>query len=159
MAQQVIVRTLEEYLHSNDGPEWERLLAYRFNVLPLMADWTVLFAIRTSGDVITITHDVEKPVVEPVADERLRNMALKQGSLRFAAIQTLVPQRPDDAFTCESCDGAGTDSTLPAHLRDRIICWCGGLGWIPSSAARMPHAKDEATAAHRWWQFWRKGAG
>ncbi|MBW3563355.1 MAG: L,D-transpeptidase family protein [Acidobacteria bacterium] len=64
-------------------------------------------------------------------------MALCQGAKRYPELTDLLPKRPDDAQTCEFCDGSGLANDLPEHLRESIVCFCGGLGWIASAAGPL----------------------
>lgn len=130
MSQHLIETLIDQYLSAPTEHEWHHELVRRHHVLPLMWDWTAVFALEPSGQVVTIDYEAESQH-EPVADERLRNMALKQGSRKFAALEQLLPMRPADAKTCPMCNGTGSCDELPEQLRDRIVCWCGGMGWIP----------------------------
>jgi hypothetical protein len=43
--------------------------------------------------------------------------------------------RPADAKTCPSCGGNRAVSGLPEALAGRIVCQCGGSGWLPAVPA------------------------
>lgn len=125
-----IIRSLVgQYLAAPAAIAWQRELARRYHVLPLFWEWTVVYALDASGDVVVITSDA----LEVVRDERLRNMALKQGAKSFPALEWFVPAPPRDALMCEICEGEGT-------VHETVICWCGGMGWLPPSASQMPRA-------------------
>jgi hypothetical protein len=125
-----IIRPLiEDYLAAPAAIAWQQDLARRHDVLPLFWEWTVVYALAPSGEVVTITTE-SRDVVD---DERLRNMALKQGAKSFAALEWLIPAPPPDALLCQSCEGRGS-------VGDAIICWCGGTGWLPPTASQMPRA-------------------
>lgn len=127
MERETIRSLIEEYLAAPAVIAWQQELARRHDVLPLFWEWTVVYALEPSGEVVTITTDAR----EVVHDERLRNMALTQGAKVFPALEQLIPTPPADALVCESCEGTGT-------VDDTIICWCGGTGWLPPSAPQMP---------------------
>src|SRR5215212_3845649 len=94
---ETIESLIDQYLATPTDYEWQRDLARRHHVLPLCWDWTVVFALEPSGHVVSIEHDVANQANQtrtPVSDERLRNMALKQGSRVFSAIEGLIPERP-----------------------------------------------------------------
>jgi hypothetical protein len=40
--------------------------------------------------------------------------------------------RVDRGEVCPDCCGTGVVSGLPDDLRTKIVCRCGGLGWVPS---------------------------
>ncbi len=130
----MIEAKIAEYIESG-AYEWARRACVEAHALPLYLDWTGCLAIRPDGEVIYI--DDESYEVREVEDERVRNLALFQGSRRDPDLRCLVPPRPPDAADCPDCHGMGK---LPfrgdhAHLAEVVICSCGGLGWVPASPA------------------------
>ena len=103
--------------------------------LPLFLDWSACMAVRPDGEIIWIDYE-EPHRVRLVEDERERNIGLFQGSLRHPDLGFLVPTRPDDAINCPECRGTGRISfpEVPERLADRIVCHCGGSGWLPSKS-------------------------
>lgn len=71
-------------------------------------------AINSAGDILSIVwDDSEHPQVE--SDPRIRNVALFQGAKK-----------------CPRCGGGtGVDPYATKLHLDNIVCYCGGLGWIP----------------------------
>jgi hypothetical protein len=115
---------------------WARRACAEANALPLCFDWTGCLAIRPDGEVLYI--DEESHAARVVEEERVRNLALFQGSRKDPDLRCLVPPRPPDAADCPDCRGTGK---LPfrgknAHLAEVVICHCGGLGWVPASSAK-----------------------
>jgi hypothetical protein len=86
------------------------------------------FGLRTNGQVICWVHDTPNSV-RLVEDPRIRNMALFLGSKKYPAIRSLVPARPPEAIECAHCKGTG-------ELPHKVVCYCGGLGWLPSHSDR-----------------------
>lgn len=106
-----------------------RVLATRFEALPLCIDWEKCWALRPNGRVVVFAHDSEKPELREEDDPRLINVALFQGSITYPEIKPLVPSRPADAKDCPYCLAKGIE---PDNLElQNIVCYCGGLGWVP----------------------------
>jgi ssDNA-binding Zn-finger/Zn-ribbon topoisomerase 1 len=104
-------------------------LAITKNVLPLVWDTGGVFAINPEGEVISFSwDDWGNPRVE--TDLRLRNNALFGGSKKYPELKELI-QRPRDARVCPYCGGSGIDRYAKKLNTDVIVCYCGGLGWIP----------------------------
>lgn len=99
-------------------------------VLPLFWDMGGVFAINSDGDILSfLWDDTLHPKVE--YDPRVRNLVLFQGSKKYPELKDYVPTRPDNARTCPSCGGTGVDPYAEKLNTDAIICYCGGLGWLP----------------------------
>ena len=81
---------------------------------------------------IVFSHEDAEPGEQAESDERMRNVALYQGSLTYPELKSLIPARPADAKDCPYCAAKGFD---PSSLgKQNIVCYCGGLGWVPASA-------------------------
>ncbi len=106
-----------------------RAVVAKFGALPLVTDMGGCIALRPDGAIVTFAWD-EPHAFEVVVDDRLRNVALYQGSLKYPEITALVPSRPADAIDCPHCGGAGTP-LLAGNTIPNVICFCGGLGWVP----------------------------
>jgi hypothetical protein len=142
---EVIRSLINAYISGTSGVPWERELARRLDALPLYSDLTVLWMLSADGEVLAVLHDEKGAEPRKETDERLRNLALFQGSRRWPALGYLVPERTDESVTCESCESKGL-AAVPTHLQNKVVCWCGGLGWVPRTAP-MPKATvaDDAT--------------
>ena len=119
-----------------------RRLAAEKKVLPLFVDMGGVFAINPSGDIISFPfslnasgdivafpfNEIDQPGVE--FDPRIRNVALFQGSKKYPELRDLIV-KPDDARVCSSCGGSGIDPYAAKLNTDAIVCYCGGLGWVP----------------------------
>lgn len=131
LSEQIAAR-LKEYIDdpSHDGLNL-RNLAARFEALPLCVDWENCWAIRLDGKVVVFLHSAEDGQLETEDDQRLVNIALYQGGITYPEIKSLVPLRPAESKDCPYCVGKGID---PNSLEDEnIICYCGGLGWVPAA--------------------------
>lgn len=115
-----------------------RKAAANAHALPLVLDWTACMAIRPEGEVLWIDYD-EPHQVRAVEDDRERNVGLFQGSLRYPDLRFLAPSRPANAIDCPHCGGTGS-ITFPSgqeHLAGTILCYCGGLGWLPGKSGNI----------------------
>ena len=106
-----------------------RQLAAAAGVLPLIWDFGGVFTINTNGEIISFPFDnTEQPRLE--SDPRVRNIALFGGSKKYPELKDLIV-KPGDARICPSCGGTGIDPHAAKLKSDAIVCYCGGLGWIP----------------------------
>ena len=105
----------------------------RTHVLPLYFDWSAFMGLRPEGQVVWVPYDDESGDYEIVREERVRNLGLFQGTRLHPDLPFLQPARMPDAMECSHCKGTGR-VTLPQpheHLAEKVICYCGGLGWLP----------------------------
>ena len=110
----------------------------RAAALPLMFDWTGFMALRPDGQVVWIPYDDEPGDVEPVRDVLVRNIGLFRGTKLHPGLPILLPPRPPDAIECPDCKGTGKIilPQMPADLSESLMCYCGGIGWLPSGTRR-----------------------
>jgi hypothetical protein len=107
-----------------------RQLAAAKNVLPLVWDMGGVFTINPSGEIVSFAWGQwDDPRIE--SDLRLRNNALFGGSKKYPELESLIA-KPETARVCPYCQGTGIDSYAEKLNADAIICYCGGLGWVPS---------------------------
>jgi hypothetical protein len=105
-------------------------LAAREKVLPLCWDMGGAFVINADGDILSYPWDnTSQP--EVVHDARVRNIALLQGSRRHPELKVLLSPKPFDAQTCSFCGGTGIAPYAVNTTESNILCYCGGLGWVP----------------------------
>jgi hypothetical protein len=108
-----------------------RALAAELQILPVWLDMGGCYGLRLDGTVVSFTWDEPHQIrVEP--DERIRNLALFQGSVKYPELRCLVPQRPASGVTCPHCAGSAKVYFDPKDLSKTFVCFCGGLGWLPS---------------------------
>lgn len=112
----------------SDRPELLQLVAEQ-NVLPLFSDMGGVLAIDVTGEIRSfLWDDLLHGQLE--SDPRIRNLALFQGSKKYPELKDLIV-KPDDAHVCWGCGGTGRESYSEKFNIDGVVCYCGGLGWIP----------------------------
>jgi hypothetical protein len=125
-----IAQLIENYVveHASDPPELRQLVNEE-KVLPLYRSMADVVTINASGDVISfLWDDTLHGQIE--FDPRIRNTALFQGSKKYPELASLI-EKPDDAQVCPHCGGTGIDSYAEKLNTNAIVCYCGGLGWVP----------------------------
>lgn len=130
--QSALITKLIQNFISDSAPDPTNLrqLVAEKQVLPLFLDFGGMCAINARGDILSfLWDDPEHPRVE--SDPRIQNLALFQGSKKYSGLEDLVPARPEDARVCWGCGGTGIDPYATKLNTDAIVCYCGGLGWIP----------------------------
>ncbi len=131
----------ESYSIGFDPPLDVRRIAEEMNLLPVVLDMGGCLGLRPNGEVASFVWD-DPQTLRTEHGIRIRNLAYHQASLRYGALKWLKPQRPHDAVVCSHCSGSGRCSTFPLPLADRIICYCGGLGWLQGEVAEQGAAAD-----------------
>jgi len=127
-------------------------LARQVAALPLQQDMGGFYGLRPSGQLVEVAWD-EPESLREITDQRIANMVLHRGAQCYPQLAELSPKRSDTAVTCSSCGGSGL-AQVPAYLQEHVLCWCGGLGWLPSSEYELK-PEQSIKATKRWWQFWR----
>lgn len=108
-----------------------RHFASKAGVLPFAPDMSGFFGVDLQGNVLAVAYDnVCNP--QPVEDERVCNMVLFRGSKIYSDLSFLAPTKPEDARLCPTCSGTGIVPNVPSEIASKVVCYCGGLGWIPS---------------------------
>jgi uncharacterized protein (TIGR02996 family) len=125
---------LTEFVADNcPDPVQLRKWARHHSALPLTPDMGGCFCLRLDGEVISFIWDREEETrVE--RETRLRNRVLAVGSKKYPELRLFIPPRPVDAGECPSCEGKGVLMKLRADVREKVVCECGGLGWITASS-------------------------
>ncbi|MDQ1639481.1 MAG: hypothetical protein QOF62_2820 [Pyrinomonadaceae bacterium] len=138
-----IIKRIEGFIaETSPDPLKLREFAAAEKVLPLIWDWGGVFTITPNGEIISFPFSLaandkivafpldesEEPRVE--SDLRLRNNALFGGSKKYHELKELIV-KPDNAQVCPHCGGTGRESYAEKYNIDGIVCYCGGLGWIP----------------------------
>jgi hypothetical protein len=131
----------EPYTIGFDPPLDLRALAQQVQLLPAVLDMGGCLGLRPSGEVASLLWD-EPHLLRAERDERIQNLAYYRASLKWPALAALVPVRPADALVCWHCGGSGRCSGLAPELADRMVCYCGGLGWLPNNRAERTAAPD-----------------
>jgi hypothetical protein len=133
-----IKRQIEEYI-APEGPLFAdiektidlRAIARSLNVLPVLLDWSGAFAVDPDCQVIKFFYETPgDPIRE--TDARIINTVLFAAANTYPNLKELAPVRSVNSIVCPACAGAGVvnDPDL-RHISPPILCYCGGLGWIP----------------------------
>lgn len=124
----------EPYFIDFDPPIDLRALAAELRLLPATVDMGGCLGLHPFGEAASFAWDEPRLLrVEP--DERIRNIAFHQASLKYPAMASLAPRRPPDAIDCPHCVGTNRCGGMPEKLANLVVCYCGGLGWLPRSPA------------------------
>ena len=135
-------KTLEEFINGSfPDPNGLREIAARLEILPLMLDWGGCYALRSNGQVITFLWD-EANDVRVENDLRICNIALFQGSKKYSELKALIPPKPNSALKCHVCGGTGVVPISIESGIDNLVCYCGGLGWVPSELADLSSTEN-----------------
>jgi hypothetical protein len=124
----------EPYTIGFDPPLNLRAIAAELQLLPACLDMGGCLGLRPSGEVASFVWD-EPRLLRADWDERTRNMVYYHASLKYPTLAHLVPCRPSDAVVCSFCGGSGRCNELGEKLADHLVCYCGGLGWLPGKTA------------------------
>jgi len=111
-----------------------RAVVLKLNVLPLVLDMGGCLAIKPEGEIISFAWDSEMDI-QIELDERIRNIALFQGTAKYPELKAMIPARTKDAVDCPHCNGTGIEPLATELQITNIVCYCGGLGWIPQGDA------------------------
>ena len=133
---QQVERRIAEFIGDSSAfgaHAWARGAIARLNALPLLFDWTAFMALLPDGQIVWVPYDEEPGDIEVVQEERVRNIGLFQATKLHPELQFLLPPKPPDAIECPDCRGTGKLKFPQGseHLADKLVCFCGGLGWLP----------------------------
>lgn len=110
-----------------------RKVVGELRLLPLVFNWDP-FCISPEGDIVALSQENHADR-EVVTDRRIINIVLFQGIKKYPELEELMPIRSADDVACQYCGGTGVEPTAKElNLTDTIICYCGGLGWIPKES-------------------------
>jgi hypothetical protein len=104
----------------------------KFHALPLAFNLDY-YAIKPNGEIIVLEPDSPHKF-RTETNPRIINSILFQGIKKYRELEELMPVRCESDPICSSCDGTGINPLAEQlNLEDGIICYCGGLGWIPKT--------------------------
>jgi hypothetical protein len=116
-------------LNRNDPVE-VRKLTEENEILPLVIEMSGFFFVRKDGTIAALSFDdLDNP--KPVDSQRICNTVWFMASQTYPELEPFTPIRGEDGIDCPYCNGTGTVPNIPPEISDRIVCYCGGLGWIP----------------------------
>jgi len=124
-----IGKLIEDYCATDEAaPELQKLVNQE-HVLPLYCDMGGVLTIDVDGEIRSfLWDDTLHGQVE--YDPRIRNLALFQGSKKYPELEHLI-EKPNDAQVCSFCEGTGIVRLGGNSDSTGIVCYCGGLGWVP----------------------------
>jgi hypothetical protein len=112
-------------------PDWLRTLVEKSYVLPVYIGWDAFLGLRSDGSVVSVDTEQQPGEVKSINDQRERNFTYYLASKKYPGLTQLYPVRPANAKVCNHCGGIGSFDHLPGVKPGTIICFCGGLGWLP----------------------------
>jgi hypothetical protein len=124
-----IAELVDIYPTRADAPPDLCELVAKENVLPLYCDMGGVLTIGINGEIRSFLWD-DSLHGQVEYDPRIRNIALFQGSKKYPELKVLI-EKPDDARVCEFCNGSGIVPGTNELDTGGIVCYCGGLGWVP----------------------------
>lgn len=132
MSAKIQARLSAFILEKTPDPLQLREIANELKILPLVLAGGGCYAIRPDGQIVSFSLD-EPSKLRVENDERICNIMLFKGSKKYPELEELVPEKPTDAQVCPFCKGTGV-YPVPSSSQltsDDIVCFCGGLGWLP----------------------------
>lgn len=96
----------------------------------MLTDWVGVYTVDRKGRPYFSerTDLVDRAEID---DARLRNFVWHLAATRHPDFAHLEPKRDGDDYDCPSCRGTG-QLPPPFGGRGKLICSCGGLGWLPA---------------------------
>lgn len=126
---------------SSQGPTWKDAARAR-GYWPVPSGWDWQYSVDLGGRVLR-SENVDYSIVEEEDSPDVRHRVLAQASLEYPELTQLRPVRGPGDAECPGCSGSGSMTGRP-----RMICFCGGVGWIPQSyAASIQQAATEPVVA------------
>lgn len=138
-------RALAEYVRRAEGPSDAPRLAREVGVLPAFYDWTAFGGVRLDGEVVWVDYDAPHAVAR-VEDPVHRNTILHHVARAYPSLGDLDPVRPEGAADCPACGGTGVARVDGVPMPEGVVCFCGGLGWLPPGVTYPVYASPEAAA-------------
>lgn len=118
---------VDTFAESMPELHWYLPFVEKYRAIPLYAGWTETMALTSRGEFVRWSTEGEYDGLRPVDDKLYLRCSMMQGVKRYPKLQSLIPSRPLNAITCDDCNGTGI---LPIPLYNRVICKCGGVGWL-----------------------------
>jgi len=105
--------------------------AAKYGGVALMGTIGTIWILRPDGTFWDVDDDWGKPLT-PLAPE-WHHAALVCGAERYPWLVELIPPRPADAVSCESCTGVGFIGVHGASEKGMLCPDCHVRGWNPAS--------------------------
>jgi hypothetical protein len=113
----------------SDVLETWRELARRQGLWPVTNSFESVYAVTRDGQVVASNYDDFRERI-PIEDLRERNWLLHEAATRYPELAHLEPRRGPRDPDCTDCRGTGRHPDVPKG--SNIVCYCGGLGWLPT---------------------------
>lgn len=123
-------------------------------LLPAVNDMGGCYAIRSNGEVVSFLWD-EPDSLRVELEQRVCEMVYYQAFLKFPQLESMIPQRPDDALVCGLCDGTGKVKGIAERHVHAVICGCGGMGWVRAEDPRLRGRSMIRRAFSKLWHWLR----
>ena len=124
-----IQRALDAFLADPGDERYGRAAAHS-QAVPAFWDWSAFGGVRVDGEVVWVEYAAPHAVTQ-VEDPVHRNTILHAAASAHPALGFLDPVQPPGAEGCPACGGSGLAWTDGVPQDDRLVCFCGGLGWLP----------------------------
>jgi hypothetical protein len=127
-----IERHVDEVAHERPIVDEQAVeIARRHRCLPLFRGRDGYYALSLAGEVVEFRwQHFDEP--EPELFDGRAYGCVAVGSLKYDELAQLLPTRQADASLCEHCAGSGQHPLATTYSDPRVICECGGLGFIPT---------------------------
>jgi hypothetical protein len=114
-------------------------IASEHHALPLFRGRDGYIALALTGEILEFEwRRFDEPM--PLFGARGRVYgALVVGATKYPELAQLLPVRQPDDEICEHCGGSGRHPLAIEHKDERVICECGGLGFV---SRRLPDGAD-----------------
>jgi|SRR6188768_209810 len=105
-------------------------IAHRTDIVPIEQTEDGWLCLLANGHVAHM--DSEGADKEPILASGRATALIGNLAVRFPIATWFVP-RSTGAIPCPVCAGTGRVPGVPEDLSKRVVCRCGGLGWLPIS--------------------------
>ena len=106
-------------------------IASKDRALPLLRGMDGYCVLSLTGDVLEYDwRHFEEPV--PLSPYGRAYGAIVFGARKYPELQALIPVRAAGDAACRHCEGTGRHPLANETSDERVMCECGGLGFVPS---------------------------
>lgn len=103
--------------------------AQKYWILPCLLVAGGWYGLTPEGTIKSLGWELQDEPEEE-SDRRVCNMVLYQATIRYPELELELPVKGQSDRTCPHCNGTGRDPY--SETIENLVCYCGGLGWIPS---------------------------
>lgn len=126
--------------------EHAHTIASKHRALPLFRGMDGYCALALTGQVLEFEWPrFDDPM--PISPRRRAYGAIAIGARHYPELAPLLPTRQPEDADCEHCGGSGRHPLAIETSDERVLCECGGLGFLPSyfpdgEPAPAPHTSS-----------------